>query len=690
MRDPAITLPRLIGSICLLVVVVSPVSAWADASASGQGLAAAPRAPLQLVLASADGRCGNGICEAGESARQCAADCSTEVFFTCGNQVCQKHESLGNCALDCAARAELPSVLPNLAFVDAAGKLDQVYMDSSACDQRSEVEWVCERPAANATIRYTQDRLWVLELVAKQALRNVRFPWIGRQHLLNDDPSDDVLLSSRLGGTFLRAQPFLDRKWQWRESNLVYPGQRFAPLLILADHRKALLVAAANWPPRNLQMAHAGYQMRIDYNEGLAAGSTLRVAAIVEEFESEPLSGYEPWHLAVLRYQAWLKAHVGAIDHPKWMWSGEGMLSVMLMNMGAFDASVVAARWEQVKSHLTWLQCWGQMSNYAAGEEYAHRRVPPLEPGEQTGCCLPDSDFHPRYLEAFQGDGKDLLTLIRGVRDEGYHAGFYVRHAPHITDDYWDTDENVAWMDDWITRNESEYGANAHYLDQLGRGFVQDAERARQRFVRGDLPRDAVIEGYVDVFPAAPFLSGYLEGGSVGGGPGVAPWTDHDGGTFINLSRLLMGDRLAYLGASNREQRHYGWDHDHWLERQIFLLGTKMQITRPNRVNGDPSTVNPYLLAVFDLHDQTRWWDRRPTYLDTIGLTDVPIGIDARRFRGNDGAELIAVDNPQRQNGATLALRGRRFPIPSTRLSVIEVLADGSHVLHRPAIEGVP
>jgi len=186
------------------------------------------------------------------------------------------------------------------------------------------------------------------------------------------------------------------------------------------------------------------------------------------------------------------------------------------------------------------------------------------------------------------------------------------------------------------------------------------------------VPPATVIEHWVDVYPRAPLLSGYVVGiPGWPGGPAIKP-ADCDTCSFINLSRFLMGDRIGYLGESNGEYVNFGPDHNYWLERQIFLLGAKAEVGRPDN-NYDPSTPNPYLLRIKRLHDETKWWKLKPRYIDTVGLTNVPTAIDARRFAVGPRHDLIAIDNPGNLTGQHLNLKGKPLAIPSTPVSVIDI-----------------
>jgi hypothetical protein len=52
-------------------------------------------------------RCGNGMCENGESTATCATDCPAQSM--CGNSVCDTGETTANCPSDCPAQGNCPA-----------------------------------------------------------------------------------------------------------------------------------------------------------------------------------------------------------------------------------------------------------------------------------------------------------------------------------------------------------------------------------------------------------------------------------------------------------------------------------------------------------------------------------------------------------------------------------------------------
>lgn len=131
---------------------------------------------------------------------------------------------------------------------------------------------------------------------------------------------------------------------------------------------------------------------------------------------------------------------------------------------------------------------------------------------------------------------------------------------------------------------------------------------------------------------------------------------------FPRLVRYLLDDRIIFLGESNGD--HVLWSTNrgagYWGERQAFLLGCKLDwMQRPDAGGWN----NPAVLAIVDAWQRSAYWDRNPVYADTVGLTDVPIGVDIRRFLGSSGETLLVIDNTAGIDSVTLAVDGQPVTI---------------------------
>ena len=115
----------------------------------------------------------------------------------------------------------------------------------------------------------------------------------------------------------------------------------------------------------------------------------------------------------------------------------------------------------------------------------------------------------------------------------------------------------------------------------------------------------------------------------------------------------------------------------HDVERQAFLLGAKLDAMHVAESPQQPGVPNAALARIITLRRATSWWAREPVYLDRLGVSAMPSGIDVRRFRDRDGATLLAIDNPQQRAGKTVRVDGRAVSIPADALS-IRVLETGA------------
>jgi len=291
-------------------------------------------------------------------------------------------------------------------------------------------------------------------------------------------------------------------------------------------------------------------------------------------------------------------------------------------------------------------------------------------------CCALDPTIHARY----QASAFDVPAFARTQTPAGFHVSFYSR--PHDGYRLWDplplpgSPTNLAWWSAWM-QNQTGWGANAFYLDTVGwLDFGPPLDVAR---VLRDDPRvrDAVIEGALDLYPAAHLVSLALHypGAGFPGGPGrtfddlgpAAPRVP-----FPQLGNFLLDDHLIFDGQSNTGWGLWGSANAWWVERQCFLLGHKFDTYTPYEAWANPQVPDQAFGLVVQLRDQTGWWNRRPRYQDRRGLSEVPAGIDARRFVDAAGANLIAIDNWSQRAGLLLRFLGQPVAIPTAKLSVLE------------------
>lgn len=560
----------------------------------------------------------------------------------CEDGTCDADEA-ATCLRDCQPPPRDLQV-PNLAIVMQDNSFHQYFQDVS----QGPTTWTFDDASVHAVITAVGGGEWALTLDAKAPVKTVMFPWRVNNYSVNGSIADDRVYHAYLGGVVEPENARGAYAW-W---GLEYPGTSFSPFIVIADSEWAQLVAAVNWPPRNVTPMHAAQQTMISYNQPLGTGESQTYRTLLVELKGDPIAGYAPWQLAVSKYKEWLEAHLALPPPPQWMRDNEGYYATGLQNFTAYSQPYLATQWAQVQDIFGWLQLWGQMSNYSGDPMYAS---PPLMPSEPVGCCLPSSTMHTRYLPT-------LVDFVNAETAAGRHVGYYAREP---ASNHLDVPADAQFTTDWLAKNKNTYGANAFYIDVVGRGPMGDAAAVSDLMKSAAIPDGTLIEGFVDVYRPASLMSGYITGGSWPGGPGYDPTTCPKC-TFINLARLTMGNRLGYYGHANGEHVLHGplASSPYWGERHMFLLGLKADCWAPNQLYRD----------IAALRSQVQWWQREPTYLDTMGLTGVPAGIEARRFRDKNGVTLITIDNPQGLAGQSLNLKGRPLAIPAATLSILEVV----------------
>ncbi|MCA9581057.1 MAG: hypothetical protein KC416_04640 [Myxococcales bacterium] len=548
----------------------------------------------------------------------------------CENDLCEIGETPDNCPWDC--QPTLPRVLPNL-FIKTASGTSRIYNQDAAAPGPG---WSFSDDLIEATITDEGEGFYRLDLTAKVAIDSIAFPFMHEAIDVSGPGANDKVFYPWLGGGFEPEGTLAPFAWRGFE----YPGA-FAPLIITAGPEHGLLVAAVNWPPVEVMAAHAQRQNAVFYRHPIAAASSVRYRSLVTRVRGAP--GYKAWHIAMNRYAKWFYSHFKAPEPPTWMIENEGFLNVQLENFMTFDIAQLEKLWSEKKDRWNLMLLWGQMSDYAGA------------------CCAKDRDMHSRYLP-------ELPAFVAGVAKGGGHIGYYTREPAvgHIAES-----PGVDWYKEWVAKNATEYGANTTYLDVVcrGRASVPNSPvRLPPIFLDGTVPTETVCEGFQDVYPnSAGLLSGFLLGDSnFNGGEGITPELV-DGGTYTNLVRFLMRDRLGYIGGSNGDHKVWGTAADYYVERQAFLLGLKLDIIHWRYP--DEMVV---ATEIADLRAKAGWWKARPTYMDTVGLLDVPGELDVRRHVTRDGRNLFTITNWKKEPGLSFRHGECVVGVPADRLSIVE------------------
>jgi hypothetical protein len=571
------------------------------------------------------------------------------------------------CLLIAFQRQTPPNMAPEFAVETVAGGLHVYSKPNSVSPNR----FLAEDETVAATVTRVSRNLWKLELSAKQDLRTVTFPWSSHRAPLDDNISDDYFYYPYLLGITEKAAA---RNADWTWWGLVYPGEAFAPLVVLADNRKGRIVAAANWPPKQVKPMYAAERMILQYETGLRTGRTETYHAIIADVSGDADGGNPPWQLALDLYRSWLDSKIEPPIYPDWMWKGEGFLNIQLQNYRSFDINVVARAWDAVKNNFPWILFWGQM-----GADVA----------QGGGCCLLNQHMHPRYQPA-------LTSWAAARAVEGNHVGYYSApyHELGASALPLDTSAGVSYLSGWLAANRS-YAANSFYIDTLARRYYGVPAAVTSLFSNGTISADSLVEGIVDIYPVASLVSGSLVGtAALCGAPYKRP-QDAQTTTFPRFGRYLLGDRLTYEGSSNVDWRFWGgsraWLQDsdsrfssgcsyqahcssgkpceYGTERLAFLLGAKIDLMDSDR--------DSILDAIVAERQRVHWWDRRPVYLDTRGLDLTGVSqdslVEAARFRDRSGTDLVCISNPRHESGLFIGVGGIRVPVPTQAISILEI-----------------
>ena len=438
---------------------------------------------------------------------------------------------------------------------------------------------------------------------------------------------------------------------------------------------------------------HENQQTAIEYPDPIAPGQAQTFGALLEDANGNTLLGYKPWIIALKGYKKWLQTHTIQEAYPAWLQNSEAFFSVPLQERKEFDLNTFLPTWNNWKGYFSWIQFWGQTSNYTDrdfvfdsdfdgkpdylpwnGENPVQGLFdgkPPIQPGENLGCCLQKTEIHSRYVP-------ELLLFTQRLDKNGLLSGFFAREPPSGK---LETSSNAKFLRDWLEKNHSEYHAPVSFVDNIGKKFVGNPETLFNRLTDGTIPNDAIIGGLVDAYPRASLISGLVSASGWQVGSAITPEVSNSG-VFPNFARFVLPQRILFLGESNGEHNTVG-PVAYWLERQVFLLGLKTEMMRPDVLVTVFSTdinqyipvfvQNPYLLDIKAKRNAVQWWNQNLEYWDTIGLTEIPPGMDARRFKTKDGKDWILVDNPGQERNKSLKLKGKTIPIPTELLSIIKV-----------------
>jgi HYDIN/CFA65/VesB-like, Ig-like domain/Cep192 domain 4 len=542
---------------------------------------------------------------------------------------------------------------PELLVKTRSDSVAHVY---STFTQINPTQYTISNSVINATVTNLGSGDWKVEVTAHRDLSSVYWPWQTKRTPLGATLTKDIYYYPYILGLTEQA-PNRDQDWAWWGQP--YPGNAFAPLTVMANDSSARIVAATNWPPKRVIPYYAAQRQVLYYDTPISKGNTVSFSALIATVSGDAPHGNVPWQLAIDLYRTWLDSNMGAVSYPSWMIDAQGFLDIQLENR--FPLPTVASLntiWQPVKSYYPLVLLWGQMSTYAGH------------------CCDLSYTFNSSHLAA-------VTAFTKGVVSSGYHAGYYSAPVYTSASGYLDTTEGASWLSGWIASNQS-YGANSFYVDTLGRRYYGNPTNVIDLFTNGTIPKNSIIEGAVDIYPAAGLVSGALLGDeNACGAPQRTPQNSVKS-SYPQFGRYILKDRLLFSGAANTDYRF--WGTGHWTtpgdsivtqcgvpawcntngpcaygtERLAFILGNKLDVQDP--------TNNPVLNAINTVRTNSNWMHRQPVFLNTQGLdlSQIPStsAVKITLFQDSGGKHLIAISNPRLESGLTFRFHSQTYTVP--------------------------
>jgi hypothetical protein len=322
---------------------------------------------------------------------------------------------------------------------------------------------------------------------------------------------------------------------EWKA--LEYPGPLSSPLGMWIEPETCHAIYDIDSRP--CRVMYDGRGIRLEYKP--EPGETIRFAAY-------PASG---WRQVVNEYRTMLIKRDGQAQ--VLVLAGDCQ-HVGLQNFTAFDPDAFRRQIEAAAIHAPNVLLWGWMSNYAGPPKLA---VPPIEPGEQVGCCLYRVEGHKRYA------GIAASIAVAKARNPNIKVFPYIR-APHSSE--------LKHVQPMMTAADRTIGVNP---GSIGDGYYFD--EAGRRAYPGTTPRElgAAINRWGQAM--ALLVEGANECQRV---PALVAGAYNAAGGDVDamrIGRAIQPDRQMYFGHSNG---------DHTIDRVTELdiadqFGLGREINRP-------------------------------------------------------------------------------------------------------------
>jgi hypothetical protein len=407
-------------------------------------------------------------------------------------------------------------------------------------------------------------------------------------------------------------------------------------------------------------------------------------------------------------------------SYPLWLKNAHGYMGLGLQNYTGYTPANIYKdlinRWNNWKDVMPWFQFWGQMvgesvNECCTGYKTIHARYLTPFSGDTSYPALPQGMI-------------SLVNYFK--TSPNARVGFYSRppnigdpDPVDIIGPYRLTDTDgkanlggqtpIQFFQDWtIGHHQNLYGANAFYNDILGCLYYGETLPVINIMLANGIARDMLSECLHDVLPYPGMASGLnlaygmAGAGKMNGGPAKTPHNTTAAETFhmfSPLSAYLLDDRIIFMGLTNHGGLAYGTTTtnrfstasradpagyctnnptdiscqycfqdpsgsrcDHWMEREVFLLGFKFDAG---------SGANPLVRLAIEKRNLSGWWSKNPKYRDVKGLTNIsPNDVFVRRFAAGSQT-LLTVDNWLERASFSVTTDGvpRTFTIPTDPLT---------------------
>jgi len=376
----------------------------------------------------------------------------------------------------------------------------------------------------NATITEVSQNNWKLTInnSGVQSINEVWFPWQPNEEIIGASGNDDIIYYPRWSGTAFKADS-LSTSWEPSIIEGDYPGEHFAPIIIMADNTQGKIIAATNWPPKRTWLRYAKHKMGIFYKETITPDDEKSYNALIKIVQGDASSGQHPWQIATDVYGSWLQTNLINSDltpeYSDWMKQTHGWQQITLSNIENFDITNIQTDWNKWKNQLNWLQLWGQQSDFGQNSERLEKSIHPRYNPDLNDFIKTITGHTSYYQRSIRFPGSPYEWLDDS--SSGYLVSQGNVQACNLGDPGCET--NLDFLKNWISTNVANGSADSAYISAGGAVYLGDPLFVANLFKDGNLPVNTVIEWPVDIYPTAYLMAGSIVGVDIDNEPNGFP-----------------------------------------------------------------------------------------------------------------------------------------------------------------------